>query len=102
MIARQPALRRRCVIVLLEVELVGRGDPSARVGQIDLDDAQARRVAGSVDDVDALGELDVRAVHGLPVQVEAHDVLGEIDAFHGEGAASVHDRRCGCGGSDAP
>lgn len=65
----KPALRLRLDVILLEMELVRRQKPGAAVGQVELHGAEAGGVAGGVQDVDALRELDVRAVQRLPVYV---------------------------------
>ena len=45
MIARQPALRMALLVILPDVILVRRKDPRARLRHVDLQDAEARRVA---------------------------------------------------------
>jgi len=59
--------------------LITREDPGPAVLQIELQDTQPRRMARGMVQIQALSDLDVRAVERHPVDVEG-EVVREIDA----------------------
>lgn len=68
LVPHQPALRRRILVVLADVVLVRREHEGPVARQVDLHEAEARRVAGAVAQGDALAELEGRGGEGLPVE----------------------------------
>lgn len=56
LIPHQPALRRRILVILANVVLVRREHERAIARQVDLHEAEARRVAGAVAEGNALGQ----------------------------------------------
>ena len=68
LIPHQPTLRRRILVILANVVLVCREQERAIARQVDLHEAEARRVAGAVAQGDALAELEGRGGEGLPVE----------------------------------
>lgn len=79
MVPRQPPLRDRALPVLAHVVHVRSEDPRPALREVDLQDAQTRRVPGGVVDVETGCELQEGACEGLPVEVEA-EVVGQVDA----------------------
>lgn len=93
MITRQPPLRHIALEVLLDVVLIRREDPRSTVLKVDLHNAESRRVAWSVTEIDALCDLEEVAMEGFPVEVKP-EVFGEVDAdvgFGGDGVVGVFD-----------
>ena len=92
LISHQPALRRRILVILANVVLVRREHERAVARQVDLHEAEARRVARAVAEGDALAELEGRCGEGLPVEGGEGEVGGEVDAavsFGGDGPGGV-------------
>lgn len=84
-VAREPPLRHGALVILLDVVHVGRKHPRAAVGQIELQDAESRRVAWCKVDVETGRNLEELALKGLPVEVEAEVVrlVGTCLSRHG-------------------
>jgi len=92
LIPHQPPLRRRILVVLANVVLVRREHERPVARQVDLHEAEARRVPGAVAQGDALAELEGRGAEGLPVEGCQGEVGGEVDAavgFGGDGPGGV-------------
>lgn len=73
-------MRMAQLIIFRNVELVGRPDPRARLLEVHLHDDQPRRVSRRVVQGDALKEIEVVVVKGVPLQVCQVHVAREIDA----------------------
>lgn len=67
MIPRQPTLRLIGPEILPHMILIRSADPGTRFRHVDLHDTEPGRVAGTVYHVYAWGDLEERAVEGLPV-----------------------------------
>jgi hypothetical protein len=85
LIPHQPALRRRILVVLADVVLIRREDERAVTRQVDLHQAETRRVAGAVVERDSLADLVGRHGESLPVEGSQGEVGGEVDAAVGFG-----------------
>jgi hypothetical protein len=111
MVASQPALRDAAFVVLKDVVsekkrkftsayhscgpsstakiLLIRGkDPCSRLRQVDLHDAQARRMSWSMTKIDTRSNFKIRSVECLPVEVKAQ-ILGQVHANVGFGGYRV-------------
>lgn len=84
-IPRQPALRLRVLVVLAHVVLVRREEEGPVASEVDLQQAQARRVPRAVVQREALAEVEGRGAEGLPVEGCEGEVGGEVDAGVGVG-----------------
>ena len=67
MVSRKPSLRRIEVEILLDMVLIGRKQPLARVAEIQLHNNQARRMPGRMYEADAWCEADEVAGECFPV-----------------------------------
>jgi hypothetical protein len=67
LVSHQPALWRRVLVVLANVVLVRREQVRPVTRQVDLHEAETRRVAWTVAESDPLAELERRGGEGLPV-----------------------------------
>ena len=85
LIPHQPPLRRRILVVLANVVLVRREHERPVARQVDLHEAEARRVAWAVAESYSLAELEGRGGEGLPVEGGQGEVGGEVDAAVGFG-----------------
>jgi hypothetical protein len=85
LIPHQPTLRLRILVILANVVLVRREHERPVARQVDLHEAETRRVARAVAESDALAEFEGRAGEGLPVEGCEGEVGGEVDGAVGFG-----------------
>ena len=88
MISRQPSLWMAVLIVLPDVILIRREDPSTGFGHIDLQNAQTRSMTRSMADLQSLSNLQETTRERLPIDFEV-EVVGKIDAEIGLGGHAI-------------
>ena len=80
MISGQPPMGVTQLIILRDMELIGRPDPRARLFEIDLHHDQPRCMSWRVVQRDTLEQIHMLLMKGIPFQLGQIHVSGEIDS----------------------